>query len=101
MKARISFHCCILFLAAVSVFAQTEATLTTCGTVTVFVPATAVTAGLLTINGQTLTISAGTTLQNQALVTAGANLCLTAALNIAGQITAPATITANVSSHLA
>ena len=64
-----------------------------CGTVAVYVPATAVTAGALTIGSYPLVIAAGTTLSSQVAV--GANLCFALDLNASGKIT-DATVTANV-----
>jgi hypothetical protein len=47
-----------------------------CGEVSLFVAATALTDGLLTIDGRTFTIAAGVTLEGQALLVAGARVCL-------------------------
>jgi hypothetical protein len=68
-----------------------------CGTVAVYVPATALTAGALTVGAVPLVIAAGTTLSSQVAV--GANLCFALDLNASGKITG-ATVTANVTSTI-
>jgi Bacterial Ig domain/Putative Ig domain len=101
MPRRTWVFCGLFLIAAASLLAQTQTSVTTCGTVDAFVAASANTTGLITIGGHAFAIAAGTTLQNQSLVTSGANVCLTAALNASGQVTDPARITANVTSHVA
>ena len=84
--------CSALLIAAPLFAAQTQTTITTCGTVTAFAAASQLTTGLIVIAGQPYVITAGTTLQNQALATAGADLCLKATLNLAGQIIVPSSV---------
>jgi uncharacterized repeat protein (TIGR01451 family) len=84
-----------------SVTANATTTLSVCGLVTAYTPATLTTAGSITIGGQTLPIAAGTTIDNASSILTGADLCLAATLNALGQVVVPSSVTANVTTTLA
>ena len=88
----------ILSLATVAPAArgQVSATIQVCGVVTVFIPATAVTVGAITIGGVPYVIAAGTTIEGQANIEVGIDMCLTATLSVTGQIVPPSSIVVNV-----
>jgi hypothetical protein len=71
-----------------------------CGVVSAYTAATASTPGSITIGGQTFPIAAGTNIDGSGLINVGANLCLNATLNGLGQITTPATVTANATTSV-
>ncbi len=77
------------------VSANATTTVTVCGVVSAYTAATANTPGSITINGQHLTIAAGTAISNSNLITVGADLCLDATLNGAGQVTVPSSVRAD------
>jgi hypothetical protein len=56
--------------------------------------------GLITIGGQSIPIAIGTSIQGSGSITVGANLCLQGALNVAGQLSDPASVTANATTSL-
>src|SRR5215471_4292674 len=74
---------------------QTQSSVNVCGTVTAYTAATAVLPGLITCGGQSFPIAPGVTLVNANLISIGANICLSATLNLFGQISA-GTVTSNV-----
>ena len=77
-----------------SITANAATAVEVCGAVTAFTAATAAVPGSITIGGQTFPIAAGTTLDGQGLATVGADLCLDATANGAGQLE-DGTLTAN------
>ncbi|HET7452492.1 MAG TPA: DUF5666 domain-containing protein, partial [Thermoanaerobaculia bacterium] len=80
-----------------SVSANATTTVTICGVVSAYTAATAAAPGSITIGGRTFTIAAGTTISNADLITAGADLCLAATVDGAGQIVLPSSVSANAS----
>jgi uncharacterized repeat protein (TIGR01451 family) len=79
-----------------SVSANATTTVEICGVVSAYTAATATLPGSITINGQHLAIAAGTTISNANLITLGADLCLHATLNGAGQVSAPSSVSVDV-----
>ncbi len=69
-----------------SITAQVAANVNVCGVVS------AISSNAITINGVTYPIVPGGTITGASLVNVGANVCLNAALNASGQITAPSSI---------
>ncbi len=65
----------------------TGTTVNVCGGVNSFTPATNQTQGAISIGSSSYAIASGVTIGNQSLIMTGSNMCLTAALNNANQIT--------------
>ncbi|NOT62765.1 MAG: hypothetical protein HOP19_21360, partial [Acidobacteria bacterium] len=75
---------------------QSGSTVSVCGAVESYKPATNAAAGSITINGTAYPIAAEFTLAGANHIALGANMCLNASLNGGGQIVRPSFITPNV-----
>ncbi|MCI0745877.1 MAG: hypothetical protein L0Y58_10770, partial [Verrucomicrobia subdivision 3 bacterium] len=75
-------------------------TVNVCGGVNSFTPATFQTQGAISIGSSSFAIASGTAIDGQMMISAGSNMCLTATLNGAGQITSPSAIQVNITSPI-
>ena len=99
-RLRIGILLAIVVLACANVAGAQTATLSVCGTVSSYLAPSAVVPGLITIGGQSIPIAIGTSIQGSGSITVGANLCLQGALNVAGHLSDPASVTANATTAL-
>jgi hypothetical protein len=75
-------------------------TVTVIGGVNSFTPASFQTQGAISIGSSSFAITAGTTIDGQMMIAPGSDMCLTATLNGAGQITSPSAIVVNTTSPI-
>lgn len=78
----------------------TGTTVNVCGGVNSFTPATNQTQGAISIGTSSFAIASGVTIRNQMLISPGSNMCLTAALNVANQVTNLSVIQVNLTSPI-
>ena len=97
---RIATLVAALALAGAGWLSAQTASVSICGPVTAYVAPTASLAGVIVIGGQTIPIAAGANIDGSGLINVGADVCLTGALNVSGQLTAPASVRLDASASV-
>ena len=100
MGWRVAALVAALAIAGAGLLTAQAATVSVCGPVTAYVAPTASLAGVIVIGGQPIPIAAGTTIDDSGLISVGADVCLTGALNLSGQLTAPASVRMDASASV-
>ncbi|HEY6066923.1 MAG TPA: hypothetical protein VIY96_12260, partial [Thermoanaerobaculia bacterium] len=97
---RIAIVLAVAALATANVASAQTATVSVCGTVSSYLAPSALLPGLIVIGGQTIPIAIGTNIQGAGLISVGSDVCLNGALNLAGQLSDPVSVTANATTSL-